>query len=305
MKQFKVLVVLVLSLVSWSAWSQVENGGGQLTTTLRGRSPWSSSFFQYARANRELVAEGDARLETYNYIGINYQLNPDQRISLRPAFLYNTGGLNSFGDQFGQEFILSDVHINLSQYNVDNFLGMKPVINFKMYLPTSSSSKEATLITRLGGHFILEKNIEDSKVKVAYNIKPDYYFVEDPTYTKTIKTNPVGRPGRTLKRLTQNKQAGIDQYVEVGYTMNRDLAFKGMVGFKDEWLYGDRSKGRAPTRNESFKWGPSVEYRINRDVSIIGGMENSWSVLRPNPNRTQGILRGSETDYFVLTSARL
>jgi hypothetical protein len=267
-----------------------------------GRSPWTVSFFDFASVNRGVLDKGDARLETYNYLSFNYRLSDDQRLAIRPAFTYSTAGMNSFGDKLGQEVAASDLHFNYSNYD----LGANDYFKFsgsaKMYLPTSKFSQESTLQTRLAGQWTAE-TLTTRGWKLTYNLKPEVYWFKDSAYKKTIKTSQPGKASKTFFKTTQNKDAGLEQIVDATWFANRDLGLRLTVGFKDEWYQGSDKFKRNPYRAETFKWGPGFDFRLNGRVSFIGGIENSWPVIKPRS--TQGLLKADETVYYLMTFARI
>lgn len=261
---------------------------------------WGVSLFSLGSFDQTQVGDSDKQdVFFYNYLSLNYKMNRDMRISVRPAFTLNTGG-ESRGRQQALKVRAEDLHFVWSIYNL---LEDPQSLTFqlKLYIPTKESSIDSGMITRLRP----ELNYKYYFTRFSffqYFFKPGF-FLQRYTVVQSQDMNP--RTGEYY--LNATRRAELDHFAELVLDINKSFSVKPMVGFEEEWFNASNADGLnrpIDERHESvFKAGVGLEWRPMKSVNTTLSLQNRHQIA----NRRDAFAFGRPEDnqFVLLTNASL
>ena len=264
------------------------------------RSPWNLSYFGLYSVETKAFDYPNPSLFTYNYIGVNYRISKDTKLSLRIAFLHTFAGNDDRGQEVKQDTALSDAHIAYSDYDLFTLGPIDVGASFKFYFPTSETSQA----THMFGKFRPEMYWEwayGGYSSLTYVIKPDYYFQRQTAYVATTaKYNNDGSfvfdPRRT------NKIATIEQFIQWEINMNKFYSFMPKVGFADEWYYGSEAEGLPGGHDTKVLSAIGVKVRPMRGLNFELSLQNNASATGQNKTR---FWHPDDNQLLLITNAGL
>jgi hypothetical protein len=269
------------------------------TTTVSSRkSKWSeikrnfgAGFFQYANIAANEVNRSKGSLDTYNYMSLEYRTGRGEKIFVRPAFLYNTGGEDLRGKSQESKFSWSDLYFGYSSYSIPWLpFNMDYKTEIRVYLPTSDSSQNEGMIARLRGDLKAHYPLT-SRLTFLLWFKPDYFIQR-----------------RTAKLSTNGRFAnGTRNY---GYELSANLFYQfrgavwglgGAVGHEQSWANDSVVEQVSVFRREDVSAQAFVGINAFGFLTHIG-IDQTRNVSRPSTPLVA--LNDSETQYFARTYYR-
>lgn len=259
-------------------------------------TPWSLSGFSLASIDLpEAHGASGGSIFTYNYLGLNYYLGDGKKISLRPAFLYNTAGYNNRGQLVSQEVKLHDIYINYAHYNAFLLPGNVGLsMQYRFYLPTGESAKTSKRIGTLGGIFSFTKPVS-SVSDLSYHVKPKYFFNTNTTYLRTFDDG-----GTSIR---QNKQGQLEQYIEYAYRFNEKFGVQTSLKHNYTAYLPSKAENKEYFYRDDASLALAVDYKANDVVRFIFSVEQSRNIK--NPRTDFKLFRREEMSYVLLTFMRL
>lgn len=297
---FNILFLLIFSALSLSfSLSQAAIIEKPLNkTTIKNKkkwSPWSLSGFSLLSVDADSTSSfSQTPIFTYNYVGLNYKLASGQKISVRPAFIYQSSGVDSRGRTVTSSFKMDDTYLNLADYNaalLPGNIGLSA--QYRAYLPTSERSQDSGRVVGLGGWFTLNKPVT-SLSDISYHIKPKFY-VAPKTYTRTF---PDGGT-----QIRQNKQIDLEHYVEWNRRITPNFSIQASLKH-----YYDAYPA-APEHNKEFFYredagmAVGLDYGVSHSARVIFIIEQKRDVK--SPRTAFKPFRKEETSFTLLSFFRL
>nr|BFD63371.1 hypothetical protein BdHM001_20520 [Bdellovibrio sp. HM001]BFD67257.1 hypothetical protein HAGR004_22790 [Bdellovibrio sp. HAGR004] len=241
--------------------------------------------------------------ESYTYISANYKINADQKLSVRVPFLFNTAGQNAYGDQVKQDAELSDIHIAYANYDLGYIGDVDLAGNAKLYLPTSKYAENSGMIAKLRLEMFFDYSIGRFSY-ISYGIKPDFFWQSrTASFNNDIPQFPDGNYV-TDPRQT-NKQASLEQYLEVAADINKYFSFKPRIGLEEDWYHSsavEQLEARHVTKafyQVAFAIRPPM-----RGLNFLVGATNT-TILNSYRGKDIAFGQPENTQYFLMTNAFL
>ncbi|MCC7403680.1 MAG: hypothetical protein IT288_04705 [Bdellovibrionales bacterium] len=259
-------------------------------------SPFSFSYFNWATVNAKNYREGEGQISTYNFVSVDYRLNYDSKVSFRPVFFISSAGKDFFGEQADAEVALGDAYLQYFHYNLALLPGDIGLLGaFRVYLPLSDASKENKLLTRVQARLLFTRQMTRS-IELAYHLYPGYYVVAQ----RGTLNNFGAAKG--------NKQADLEQYIELSERVSTQLGFSQRVGFTHEWKYDVPSQNIASKRDEFLNVSLMASYSLG-PVNFRAGLINDiklreFSASAKAKQKPLKLGREEELQYSLMTSVR-
>lgn len=266
-------------------------------TMSRTKSPFSYSYFNWATVNSRDYRNGDGQFSFYNFVGVDYRLNYESKISFRPVFFLSSAGKNFFGEDVGSEIAIGDPYIQYSHYDIALFPGDIGLFGaFRLYIPLSEASKVNKQLTRAEARFVFTTPMGRG-IELSYHMHPGYYF-----YARRGTTNHFGFA-------KGNKQAELEHFAELSERVTTELGFSQRVGLTHQWIYDVPSMDLAAKRDEFLNLSFMVSYSVS-SINFLAGIINDIklrefkapsSKLRQKP---LALFREEEIQYSLMTYVR-
>lgn len=267
------------------------------------RKNWNMTFFSIASVSNMSYGKKNTAARafgSYNYFGLNHRLNPDEKVSLRIPFLYNSTGQNEYADHVRQEVKLHDVIVAYSMSDLGYIGDVDLSGNVKLYLPTSRFSQTQEMIAKLRFEAYFEYSIGRFS-SITWAVKPDIFWQSRTAYLN--EDTPVWEDGefRRDPRST-NKRYSLEHYVELVVDLNRYFAVKPKVGFDEDWYYSSEVEKLEGNHVTKLKAGLGLEIRPVRGFTFTVGMQNSTS-LNSYRGKDVAYFQPENTEYSLMTNA--
>lgn len=266
-------------------------------TMSRKKSPFSYSYFNWATVNSRDYRNGDGQFSFYNFVGVDYRLNYESKISFRPVFFLSSAGKNFFGEDVGSEVALGDPYLQYSHYGIALFPGDIGLFGaFRLYVPLSDASKVNKLLTRVETRFVFTTPIGRG-IELSYHMHPGYYF-----YARRGTTNHFGFA-------KGNKQAELEHFVELSERVTTDLGFSQRVGLTHQWIYDVPSMDLRAKRDEYLNLSFMVSYSLS-SINFLAGIINDIKLREFNTPSSKlrqkplALFREEELQYSLMTYVR-
>ncbi len=308
---FKKALAISLSVlcIATQAKAAMDQEASVMSAADAKRNDWSVTLFSIASVQNMTYGKtapskvSDRMVDSYDYLSLNYRINPDSKASLRIPFLFNSEGVNQYGDQKPSEFSLSDIHFSYSNYDL-GYIGDIDVSGVaKLYLPTSKYMQTAKTIAkiRFEGYFEWQFGRFSS---IEWVVKPDIYL-----QSQTAFYNPDGIPeydDGTFMRdpRSTTKQFGLKHYLQLNMDINRYLGWQVSAGFDESWYHSSAAEDLEGTHTTAATAGVGLEVRPMRGLNFLLLVSND---TRLNSNRGKDIqwMQPENTQYAVMTNAFL
>lgn len=264
---------------------------------------WTATFFSIGSATTQQIDNGGTGVSAYNYIGLNKRITSETRFSVRIPFIFNTNGLNKYGDYESQKIDLSDVILAYSDYDLTYFGNFEVSGNFKVYLPTSEYTQKAKTIARIRPEAYVTLPIGRYSY-VTYAFKPDYYFQSQTAYYDD--TTPTRADGSfvTDPRRT-NKIASLEHYVELTLDINKYFSSKTSLGFDEDYYYGSAAEGLSGGHATFGTAAVGLEIRPFRGLRFILSVQNKPSLNTSRSVEKVAYFRPRDNSIVLQTNAFL
>lgn len=266
-------------------------------TMSRKKSPFSYSYFNWATVNSRDYRNGDGQFSFYNFVGVDYRLNYESKISFRPVFFLSSAGRNFFGEDVGSEIAIGDPYFQYSHYDIALLPGDIGLFGaFRLYVPLSDASKVNKQLTRTEGRFVFTTPVGRG-IELSYHFHPGYYF-----YARRGTTNHFGFA-------KGNKQAELEHFLELSERLTTELGFSQRVGLTHQWIYDVPSMDLASKRDEFLNLSFMASYSVS-SVNFLGGVINDIKLREfktPSSRLRQRplvLLREEELQYSLMTYVR-
>lgn len=180
------LTAFVLATLIWvqrgSAQAQVNTSVTNPSSTSSGSSSnWGASFFSIGSLSQGQLETGGSSYGAYSYLGLNYKISKSRRFSIRPVFTANSAGLDRGGKKVEGNFAWGDAHLAYSDSEIASLGPAGVSTTFKIYLPTSESSKQMrTVLIFRPETFVAYDVAKDTAL--TWVIKPDFYLQSQTTF---------------------------------------------------------------------------------------------------------------------------
>jgi hypothetical protein len=300
------LVLTAVALLGFSTPSFAqdnENVLAQLSGTSEmtvERSKWGVSYFNFSSSDMAGMNRGGASWSIYQYLSLNYYLDYNQKISLRPTFITNTAGYDAGGNAKQLQTQAHDFALTYSNYSLASFPGEWDLSGtFYLYAPTSQSAQDKRWAAHVASWLIFTK-VLDRNWALTYNMKPHYWFNTQKAYRKTsTRTFPDG--GSSTRIFAENNQmAELTHYLELSRYWNRIFTPQLAVGFTHEWYTDSDQADSRPAVQEYLTVQPSTWIFVNRKLKFIAGVSNQVNIRdrRGEPFR---LFREEDNQYYIMT----
>lgn len=251
---------------------------------------FSISFFSLGGYTDKQFRNADPSMEFFdNYVSLNYKISKDFRISARPAFGYSTAGRNSFGDEVTNKIRTRDFSLVVKFSNLfeDALSAKAEVANaFRLYLPTSESSKDSGMIARL--RYELEGRYNFEKFSnFRYYAKPSYYFQRS---TVSLDNSNPKKPNQ----IKTTSKFDIEHGGEFSFDMNKYLAVKPGFEIQEKWSNSSEAENKPEFHATTIRTGFGVEVRPTRDMSFTVAINDTRDLIFTD--------KAPETGYTLMTN---
>jgi hypothetical protein len=256
------------------------------------RSKWSYSFFSFLSAPYELpVKDRTSLIDSYNYISFNYKIDYTKRVSIRPTFNMNTTGYDSIlREDKPSKIEVGDIYLQYADYNFALLPGNIGVLaQFRLFLPTSESSREQKTLAKLGGWFIFSRPFGDSW-ELNFHTKGYFYWQSQKSYD-----GGKSYPSHTKKYKWEN-------YFEFGKMFNEKFGFSTRFGLKMEEKHGSSVYDSEPRHTNTLITGLSFRYNYAWYLNFIFGISNEIYNVNNQEDRTP--LQPEDLEFILLTFFR-
>jgi hypothetical protein len=304
-----VLLFLSVMFVSAFSWAQDATLSGAFDNSIRGNSKWGVSYFSFSSVDAEPALDGAATANIYNYFSLNYKLSRDERINIRPAFSFTTAGYDKTGVSKKADVSMNDAFVNYANYGIALLPGEWALSGqYRIYLPTSESTKTKRTITYLRSWMIAEKLLGNGW-SIEYNMKPGLYVQSQKAYRNEYdKVFPDGGSQHRIE-VKANQWGEYEHYMKLGKYINSTFFPSLELGFTHEWYYTTTQADRSDASRNQLKIAPNTEIHLNRDLWFILGIENKIdlndtrlaSTWQDKDGQGINLFRPENTQYYLLT----
>lgn len=266
-------------------------GEGASTLKTSKKSSWSEAkrnistgFFNFSSVKANEVNRGYGKLESYNYLSLEYRLGRGEKVFYRPAFLFNFAGSDARNREVPSKFEWSDGYFGYVNYNLPWLpFAMDYKTEIRAYIPTSEFSQKAGMIGRLRGDLKAFAPLTSRSIFFLW-FKPDYY----------IQSKTATADDRGFAR--GNRNFGYELSANYYYTMNRMLGLGSALGHEQYWTHASAAEGLDVIRSEDLFVSGFLGVSYRGLLTHIG-FEQTRSLSRPR--NSFELLRDSETQYFA------
>lgn len=258
----------------------------------RAYSPWGFSYFNWATQNVKDTAEGVGRFTSYNYVSVDYRLNFDSKLSLRPTFYINGAGNDFFGNHKESEVEMGDIYLQYYRYSMallPGEIGLSGAL--RAYWPLSNTSREQTLISRVESKLLFVKPISYG-VQLTYTFQPKYFIYKNKSYLKV---------DGDYQGVRTNKWGELLHYFELAERVGYNWGFAQSVGLKHQWYYSSATNNLDERSNEYTEVKLSAFIDLG-DVNFKFGLNTSKPTAELK--RKFALFKPEDTEYSLMTYAR-
>lgn len=293
--KFIFLSLFVASSLPFGAAAQVDSAA-KLSTSADSdfwANHWSKiglSYFNFASTPMEYANKQDGRLESYNYVGVEYKFNRDRKVAIRPAFLANLNGTAANGDYQDYEFKWSDLIINYQEDELIPLPGRNKVVsNFSVYLPTSKDTQDRDTIARLRWWLRVQMDLH-KHFELTFHTKPSY-FIQSRTGYLTNDNQVRG-----------NKDWGHETSIEGVVKYDRTWAITQAIGFEQNYTHAVKVENVAYRGTDSMRVETGLSF-MYKGIWLVGGASQSRDIRAPRND--YALFRPEESTYFLRSSIRI
>ena len=294
MKKFKCGILIFILFISGAIFAAQEVISLQDSPSAsEKKSKWGYSAFSFISAPFELpVKDRTSLMTSYNYVSFNYKLDYTRRISIRPTFNMNTAGYDVIGrEDTAAEVALGDMYLQYADYNFALLPGNIGVLaQFRIFLPTSESSREQKTLAKLGGWFIFSHPFSDGW-QVNYHLKGYYYWQSQKSYLNS-----------DTGRLSHTKQYKLENYIELGKMFNETFGFSMTLNFTMEEKHGSDLYNDEARHINTLKTGITIRYNYAWNLNFIFGIDNQ--IYNVNNQDKHTLLQPEDLSFILLTFVR-
>lgn len=299
-------LVLAVSCLSPFAHSQEREESLVMSAGDSFRRKWNATLFSIASVSNMSFGKKETTdtraVDSYNYIGFNHKIDADTKISVRIPFVYNTEGMNSYGDKVASVMDLQDVHFAYAKYDLGYIGDVDISGNMKVYLPTSEFAQNSKMVARLRMEAYFEYSIGRFS-SITYAVKPDFFWQRQTAYFNP-DTPQLDNGGYRKDPRSTTKQYSFEHYLEAVIDLNRYFSVKPKAGFDEDWYYSSDVEQLEGSHVTKVKAGLGLEVRPKRGLTFTLGVQNQT---------TLGSYRGKDvtwgqpenTQYSLMTNAFL
>lgn len=292
--QINLIVLGIIFAFAGASHAQDQQIEQTLTTTLpaenKGSKSFGISFFSLGGFSDKQFRQADPSMDFFdNYISFNYKISRDVRISARPAFGYSTAGKNSFGQEVTDKIRVRDFSLVTKISNIfENDLPAEIDLSnsFRLYLPTSDSSRDTGMIARLRYEIEVKNNFDKSS-SFRYYAKPSYYFQKSALFFDN--SNP--KKPNTLKTTSK---IDLEHGAEFSFEMNKYLAAKPGVEVQEKWSNSSAEYNKPEIHTSLIRSAMGFEIRPNRDMNFTVAIQDTRDLIVPS--------KPAETGYTLMTN---
>ncbi len=306
MKTVFALYLILISSVSFSQQAGPQESSAKLGTDIPAKEAltvdkttdlvdknFTVNLFSLGGVKDRQLKSADPSAEFFdNFISINYKVNPDFRISARPAFAYSTAGTNVYGDTVTNSIHTRDFSFVAKFTNLfaDSLSTSFELANqFRLYLPTSDASKDSGMITRL--RYELEGRYSIAHfTSFRYYLKPSYYFQRstvsldnsNPRFPNSVKTTP---------------KVDLEHGGELSIGLNKMFAVKPNFEIQEKWSNSSVAENKDEYHATTIRTGIGFEIRASQELNFTIGIDSTRDLIVAN--------KDPETGYTLMTNVAL
>lgn len=221
-----------------------------------------------------------------SYISFNYKINPDFRISARPAFGYALRGTSESGRETNDRARVRDFSFVAAFSNLfQESLPASTSYRFapRLYLPTSDGSKEEGMIARLRLEQSFRWNFDRYSSLNIY-AKPSYFFQRSTTYMTSAG------------KIRTTKAADSEHGVEVNYSLSKMFSIVPALNFVESWSNASAANNQSTFRSSVIDYRLGLEVRAMKELSFTVGVQREQDLLAK---------KDDEISYSLLTGGTL
>ena len=261
------------------------------TRISKGRTPWSSSYFNLTTSNVRYANQGDGQISAYNFIAVDYRQSSTTKLSLRPEFFWSGGGRDRYGEKKSE---IKPGNIYLAY--IDNELGLVPSpigdlgikSQFRLYIPFSEYSKQQKTITALEARLQFYRPLGNGW-QFNYRFHPRYFVQSQTAYTVKYED------GGTSKAVTP--MAELEHYVEMVKAFSRRWAFSQDLGFEHKISNSSAANNLGTRKSTKFYFRPGINF-YESPISFKLGL--SFVPIVQNGNEIPGFYNPDDSEYTFL-----
>lgn len=238
--------------------------------------PYWFNGFTLAGYDLKLQEVGGGQVTSYNYLTYNYGLGSGRRFVMRLAYIVNSPGWSQFEDK-PPAYNKADMFFDdLIVSYIDNSLVLLPgdiqvYWDGRLYLPVGQQSLLENRIGRIRNDFILSKYITQ-KVELVLWSKFNYYIQSRTTYVTDIPQND--ETGETLEVLTNTKQWGNENWLDLWYRINYDYAVSLRIGNDIDRYYQAPNQGKFKDTAVRYHFGANMRFNVSDSINMIAGVKH-------------------------------
>lgn len=256
----------------------------------RPQKAFSISLFSLGGLDDQQLKNANPAMDFFdNYVSFNYRVNSDFRISARPAFGYSTSGVNTFGDEVTSKIRTRDFSLvakfsNLLEESLPAAVDLST--SFRLFLPTSDSSKDSGMIARL--RWELEGKYSFKKFSnFRYYAKPSYYFQRSTAFLDN--SNP-----KKPNSVKTTSKVDIEHGGEFSFDMNKYVAAKPGFEIQEKWSNSSAAENKDEFHATTLRTAFGVEIRPNRDMNFTVGIQDTRDLIATS--------KAPVTGYVLMTN---
>jgi|GEM_PF-1455921 hypothetical protein len=303
------LVFASILMMGSSAWSQEREQEMVMSAGFGSLHKYSVTFFSIGSLTSKqadgLTHQEDTSYSAYNYIGANYKINGNEKVSLRLPFIGILAGNNRYGDrEDNTKAELQDIFIAYSWRDLGYIGDVDLSGNLKWYFPTSEFSGATAMVGKLKGELYAEYSLTRFS-SLTYAIKPEIFWQNRTAYfDDNIPQYSDGSGQYVADPRKTTKQYSLEHYLEAVLDINRYFGAKPKAGFEEDWYYGSEVENLDSRHTTSAKIGFGIEVRPFNGLNFTVGMENTTR-LETYKDQKVGLFKPENLSYTLMVNAAL
>lgn len=298
--------LLMFSSVSSAAVLDGEDSLNSVSMSAGKFKDWSSSFFSVASVSNMRPGKSTKEprsVDTYDYLSLNYRIDSSVMASLRLPFVFNSAGVDEYGDKVTSNFAMHDIHFVYSNFDLGYIGDVDLAGKAKVYLPTGQASQARKTISRLRLEGYADYVFARSWM-IAYVAKPDIYWQsQTATLDSTMpQFEDTGIYKSDPRRTTQ--QFGLEHYIQLQWDINPMFSLSTKTGFDEGWYHSSAVEELEGDHTTSFRLGLNLWIRPVRGLSFSLGISNDTRLNSFN-GKDIAFVEPFNTQYSLMTNAYL
>jgi hypothetical protein len=304
-----VFVLISTLILSFSAFAQEREQSMVMSSGLGSLYKYSVTFFSIGSLTSKqadaLMYQDPTSYSAYNYLGLNYRLDGNTKVSIRVPFIGTFVGNNKYGDREDHEKLdLQDVFVAYSWNDLGYIGDIDLSGNVKWYFPTSKFAGSSAMVGKFKAELYAEYALSRFS-SITYAIKPEIYWQNRTAYfDDQIPQYSDGSGQYVADPRKTTKKYSLEHYVEAVLDINRYLSAKPKAGFEEDWYNASNVEDIPESHVTSSKLAFGIEIRPISELNMTVGMENK-APLETRKDQPVGLFRPENLSYTLMINAAL